>query len=198
MSDFDPLVTLIETGGEFEARTIVAVLEDAGIEAHVFVLGNLGLPQPLSPGARGIPVMVRQSRREFAERVLAESRELGASVDWESVDVGDEPPFPPRRRGLRSIMVLGSGVLLVAAAASMTAVGLGASQSSSARIFMITVAVAFVTLAISSGMREWRDARRDSHDRAHGPEGPGRQGQHDPHGARSRHGADDSASPPSH
>lgn len=145
MSDFDPLVPLVDAENEFEARTIIAVLEDAGFEARIFVLGNLGLPRGLAPGARGVPVMVRRSKLDEARVALAESRALGASVDWASVDVGDEMPRWPARGGwMRRLVRLGAVVLLVAIAATFVAVLFGATRSASVRIFTITCALAFV------------------------------------------------------
>lgn len=160
MTDFDPLVTLTEVSGEFEAGMIVAILEDAGIEAHIFVLGNLGLPMPLSPGARGIPVQVRQSQLEQARAALAESKEIGASVDWESVDVGEEPPFPPRRRTLRSLVRLAAIALFVGGAAAIVAGGLGADVSVASRTFAITCVIALVVAAVIEGRREWAGPAR--------------------------------------
>lgn|GEM_PF-1478474 len=162
MSDFDPLVTLVEVQSEFEARTIVAVLEDAGIEAFVFVLGNLGLPMPLSPGARGIPVQVRQSTLEQSRVVLAECRKVGASVDWDSVDVGDEPPFEPRRRPLRSLVRLAAIVVLTGGAAAGVTVAIGTTMSVTLRTFALSSLVTLIVMAFMAGTREWTDgSRRD-------------------------------------
>lgn len=165
MSDFDPLVTLMEANGEFEARMIVAVLEEAGIEAHVFVLGNLGLPMPLSPGSRGTPVQVRKSALEAARAALKENRELGASVDWDSVDVGAEPPFLPRRRSLRSFVRLAAMALLIGGAASAIAAVLGANMSVTARVFMISCVATLIVTAILEGMREWNSGDLGGSDR---------------------------------
>ncbi|MBX3354609.1 MAG: hypothetical protein KF724_02800 [Phycisphaeraceae bacterium] len=147
---------LLEAGGEFEARTIVAVLEDAGIEAHIFVLGNLGLPHSLTPGSTGIPVMVRQSSVEQAKAALEASKQLGASVDWDSVDVGPEPEFPPRRRRLKTVIAMGGIAILLAGGVALSAAMFGVTSSTASKIFVFTLAAAFVTAVISSALRELR------------------------------------------
>jgi len=155
MSDFDPLVTLVEVEGEFKAQTIAVVLESAGIEAHVFVLGNLGLPMPLSPGAKGIPVMVRRSQLERARTTLSESLEVGASVDWESVDVGEETVTLPARRGMAPALMRVVAIIGVSALAAGTALSvLGSSRSAAARVFMVTLIAAVATTAIVGLVRE--------------------------------------------
>lgn len=159
MSDFDPLVPFVDAQGEFEARTIVAVLEDAGIEGHVFVLGDLGLTTSISPGGRGVPVFVRRSMVDRARQVLAESREIGASVDWDSIDVGEEPPFPPRRRMMRSLVHAFAVMLLVGGAAATAMLLLGASAPVTTRAFFLTLAAAFVVMVIWAGVREWTGTR---------------------------------------
>ena len=123
----DPLVTVHEARNEFEARTVAAVLEAAGVPASVFVLANFGLPTPLSPGATGIAVQVHSSRLHAARAALEANRELGASVDWDSVDVGEaeaEQPWPLMAgrfarlaaRVLPALGVVALGLLLLIAA----------------------------------------------------------------------------------
>ncbi len=123
----DPLVTVHEARNEFEARTVAAVLEAAGVPASVFVLANFGLPTPLSPGATGIAVQVHSSRLHAARAALEANRELGASVDWDSVDVGEaeaEQPWPLMAgrfarlaaRVLPALGVVALGLLLLLAA----------------------------------------------------------------------------------
>lgn len=164
MTEFDPLVTLIEVATEFEARTIVAVLDDSGIEAHVFVLGNLGLPMSLSPGARGVPVQVRASALAAARTALEESLQRGASVDWDSVDVGDEPPFVPRRRTLRSLVRLGAVALLAGGAAAGVALSFGTGPSLTMRTFTITCLITLAVVAVISGLREWNQGLQHAAD----------------------------------
>jgi len=162
MSDFDPLVPFVDAQDEFEARTIIAVLEDADIEGHVFVLGNLGLPASISPGVRGVPVFVRRSMVDRARRVLAESREIGASVDWDSIDVGEEPEFPPRRRMFRSLLQGFALLLLIGGGVAVIMLLVGAGTSTTTRAFFLTFAAAFALMAIWSGVREWRSTRDEA------------------------------------
>jgi len=173
MNDFDPMETLMEAGSEFEARTIIAVLEDAGIEARIFVLGNLGLPHALTPGARGVPVHVRRSQLERARQALAESREVGASVDWESVDVGDEPPPPARRAPSRLMLARAAGVVLVAGIVTVVVARImGAKGSALSRSLVTVLGIAFLLIVISLAVREFVESR-DRSPRSDGPEGDG-------------------------
>lgn len=170
MSDFDPMVPFMNARDEFEARTIVAVLEDAGLEARIFVLGNLGLPHSMGPGVTGVPVHVRRSRVAQAQRVLDESREVGASVDWESVDIGDERPTPPRRAPsmgaiARSAMI----VLLAGFVTAIVAWWMNATAIVTSRAFGMALVSAFLLIVASAFIREWND--RDRGDEASTPDG---------------------------
>lgn len=160
MSDFDPMEPFMEASSEFEARTVIAVLEDAGIEANIFVLGNLGLPHALTPGAKGVPVYVRRSQRALAERALAESRQIGASVDWESVDFGDAPSPPMPRRAPRLWTIIGrSAVVAVAAGAvaSLVAWAMGASSVAATEAIATVIVLCFILMIASLGVRELLD-----------------------------------------
>ncbi len=167
MSDFDPMEPLMEARDEFEARTIVAVLEDAGIEARVFVLGNLGLAHSLTPGCAGVPVHVRRSRLAQARRALEASRELGASVDWDSVDVGDEVPSDARNRlTLRSVWWAGVIVLGAGAAAVVVATAMGATSVVASQAFGAALLGSFAIMATAAFLRDWHERRAESGDDA--------------------------------
>jgi len=87
------LVTVHEAAGEFEARTVVAVLEDAGIEAFVFPLANIPIPDPFRPGPLGrVPVQVAASDAERARAAIAAARDDAGRIDWDEVDVGEPTP----------------------------------------------------------------------------------------------------------
>lgn len=175
MSDFDPMVPLLEARSEFEARTIVAVLEDSGLEARVFVLGNLGLPHALTPGSGGIPVHVRRSRIAQAQRVIEASREVGASVDWESVDIGDEPPSAPGRAP--SLRVILRAAMVVIAAGVLTAIVafvIGAGPSVISRAFGIALVLSFLLIAIAALLREWTERHTGAAPRESGGAPPDR------------------------
>lgn len=94
------LVTVFTAATEFEAQAVAAVLEEAGVDAVAFPLSTngLGVGMSLASGALGVPVQVREEDVERAERALKENAFLAASVDWDSVDVGEEeggsPPLP--------------------------------------------------------------------------------------------------------
>ena len=95
--DPDELVVLKETRTEFEASTIAASLEDAGIPARVYT----GAANVILGGANVIDsakVMVRAADRERALAQLRSIKQDSVDIDWSEVDVGDtiDPPdaFP--------------------------------------------------------------------------------------------------------
>ena len=96
MSDQDPdeLVTLHVAANEFEARTIVAILEDREVKAVAFPtsLQTLGLDCAGVGMMSGIPVQVRFSDLERGRAALRANQFLADSVDWDAVDVGEEDP----------------------------------------------------------------------------------------------------------
>lgn len=96
-TDPDELVVLKETRTEFEASTIAASLEDAGIPARVYT----GAANVLLGGANIIDsakVMVRARDRERAAAQLRVIKQDSVDIDWSEVDVGEviDPPdaFP--------------------------------------------------------------------------------------------------------
>ncbi len=93
-SDPDALVTLYVASNEFEARTIVAILEDREIQAVAFPssLQTLGLDGAGAGMMSGIPVQVRSRDLERGKSALRANQFLADSVDWDAVDVGEEDP----------------------------------------------------------------------------------------------------------
>lgn len=94
--DGDPgrLVRLVNASTEFEARTIIAVLESYDIRAFAFAgtLPSFGFADPALGISKPVPVQVAAADLERAREALRDAKEVGASVDWDSVDVGEPEP----------------------------------------------------------------------------------------------------------
>jgi hypothetical protein len=99
------LVTVHVAASDFEAQTIAAVLRDGGVEAAVFgaALGAFGLTGSGSRLLGGVPVQVRAGDLDRAKGVLRANQYRADSVDWDSVDVGDEDDAA-RRLGARGLL----------------------------------------------------------------------------------------------
>jgi Putative prokaryotic signal transducing protein len=113
------LVTLTTAANEFEAGAIVAVLEEAGIDAVAFggsqMMGITDLP-----GLR-VQVQVRRADLERAEAALKQNVADSIDLDWNEVDLGavedDVPiahPHADRQRPHMPVIVR-LGFLLAAA-----------------------------------------------------------------------------------
>jgi hypothetical protein len=89
----DDLVTVLMCATEFEAATRVAVLNEAGIEAFSF--GGVQAALPLQAKFLQVPVQVRAGDFDRAKAVLEENTIVSASVDWDSVDVGEREDHLP-------------------------------------------------------------------------------------------------------
>jgi len=98
------LVTVHVATSDFEAQTIAAVLRDGGVDAAVFgaALGAFGLTGSGSRLLGGVPVQVRAGDLERAKGVLRANKYLADSVDWDSVDVGEEDDVA-RKLGSRGV-----------------------------------------------------------------------------------------------
>lgn len=112
----------MEASTEFEAQTIAAVLEDAGIKAQVFALGA-ALGMGMGPAFGRVLVQVGERDVEPARAALKDARFIGASVDWDSVDIDDSqaeverPALPARflaRLGFLVALSLAAGGVLTA------------------------------------------------------------------------------------
>ncbi|MHC4948272.1 MAG: putative signal transducing protein [Planctomycetota bacterium] len=111
----DDLATVATTRTEFEAHALVAVLEDAGIDAVAF--GAVRQSLPLDTKFTGVPVQVRRRDLERAHAALAERRETSRDLDWDGVDVGPGPaaePAGPRRMPALAIAGFVAAVVLAA------------------------------------------------------------------------------------
>ncbi len=96
--DPDELATLITTRHGFEAHVIVAVLQEAGIDARAFDAIQTSLP--LGGGFTGVPVQVRRGDLARAKEALKNNLSDSIDLDWEQVDVGervDRLPLTTRR-----------------------------------------------------------------------------------------------------
>lgn len=102
-NDDDParLVCLVEASTAFEAQTIIAVLADSDIRAFSFAAGPLGFAGSMSGIDARMPVQVAAADLDRARAALKEARLIGASIDWDSVDVGEPEPD---RGVLRSLL----------------------------------------------------------------------------------------------
>lgn len=119
------LATVVEAGSEFEAQTVVAVLADAGIEAHVFPLATIPIPNALRARPTGaMPVQVAAADLGRARAALAAAREAAANLDWDAVEVGDPPPdiaaSLARSRGSRRLRTLAFALIALAALIVLT------------------------------------------------------------------------------
>jgi hypothetical protein len=121
------LLTVVEASSEFEAQTIVAVLAEAGIEAAVFPLATIPIPDPLRNRPAGrMPVQVAAADLERARAALADAKDAAEQLDWNEVDVGDPPPevaaVLDRRRGPRRMRFLALVVLAIAVLLSLAVI----------------------------------------------------------------------------
>jgi hypothetical protein len=87
-SSEDDLVTLVVKPTEFEAKTLVAVLEEEGIKAVAF--GAASAVMPLGIRITPVPVQVRRADLDRAKAALQMNIADSVDLDWDEVDVG--PP----------------------------------------------------------------------------------------------------------
>jgi hypothetical protein len=101
------LVTLVVKSNEMEAGAVEAVLDEAGIKAHVF--GAIQGIAPLTGPNQGVPVQVRKADLERARGVLSQNVADSVDLDWDEVDVGQREDDVPiaHRTGLPLIVRLG-------------------------------------------------------------------------------------------
>lgn len=86
------LVTVHLATSDFEAQTVAAILRDREIDVAVFsaAIQAFGLDGTGNRMLGGIPVQVRAEDLERAKAALRSNKFLADSVDWDSVDVGEE------------------------------------------------------------------------------------------------------------
>jgi hypothetical protein len=108
----DDLVTLTTRPTEFEANTLVAVLQEAGIEAFAF-----GIPAltPLGMRIGGCPVQVRQADLDRAKRAISQNVADSVDIDWDEVDVGQREDNLPlsNRSGMPWLARVGATIVAV-------------------------------------------------------------------------------------
>jgi hypothetical protein len=118
--DPDQLTTITTATSEFSAQLLVAILNDAGIEAFAFAgtgttLG--GYWQSTNP-RWGVPIQVRRKDVEAAKTTLLANKRDSVDINWDMVDVGtpeedgsphNTPPLAARFAWLvaAAVMVLG-------------------------------------------------------------------------------------------
>jgi hypothetical protein len=124
-ADPESLVTLTSADDEFEANTIVAVLQDAGIDAVAFgaVRGSL----PLGGRLLRVPVQVRTADLERARAILQANIADSVDLEWDEIDIGrreDDLPLTARRQWpmlFQVGFVVAVAALAVAALAALAA-----------------------------------------------------------------------------
>ena len=120
----DDLVTLVVKSNEFAAGAVVAVLTEAGIDAIAFPAVNSLLP--MNDRLAGVPVQVRRSDLQRAQRALNQNVADSVDLDWDSVDIGQRLDNVPlsSRKGMPMLARIGFGVAVLAVLAMLlTAIG---------------------------------------------------------------------------
>jgi hypothetical protein len=85
------MVVLCEVPSEFQARSLVIVLEDAGIRAFTFGAGELPHVANLTTGkVRGVTVHVARRDEPAARALLNELPTRTGEIDWDAIEVGEE------------------------------------------------------------------------------------------------------------
>lgn len=117
-TDHEQLAVVRTTATVFEAQTLAAVLEDAGIEAIVLESDALGFPHDSSLPAGGGQVRVRGEDQARAAALLEANAAESTAVRWEDVDVGprddDLPLKEPGRTPIAARITFVIAVIVVA------------------------------------------------------------------------------------
>jgi hypothetical protein len=90
-AEHESTVVVASVRNAFEAETIAAALHERGIDARVFDAATTmawGMPMGESGGVK---VVVLEHELERARRALDDVRLESASIDWDAVDVGEDP-----------------------------------------------------------------------------------------------------------
>jgi len=123
IEDPNQLVTITTATSEFVAQILVAILDDAGIDAFTFgstgtALGVTG--QSTNP-RWGVPLQVRRRDVDAAKAALQANRRDSVDIDWDMVDVGtpaeegsphNTPPMAARVAWLIAAVVMVLGLFL--------------------------------------------------------------------------------------
>ena len=121
--DPDQLTTITTATSEFSAQLLVAILNDAGIEAFAFGSTGtaLGITGQSTNPRWGVPIQVRCKDIEAAKTTLLANKRDSVDIDWDMVDVGtpeedgsphNTPPLAARFAWLVAAAVMVLGLLL--------------------------------------------------------------------------------------
>jgi len=121
--DPDQLTTITTATSEFSAQLLVAILDDAGIEAFAFgsTGTTLGVTGQSTNPRWGVPIQVRRKDVEAAKTTLLANKRDSVDIDWDMVDVGtpeeegsphNTPPLAARFAWLVAAVVMVLGLLL--------------------------------------------------------------------------------------
>ena len=108
--DHGELQTVVTAKSEFEAHAVIAVLKEAGIEAHAF--GYVKQALPLDMKFTSVPVQVRATDLRRAKMELKQNISDSVDLDWDEIDVGereDDLPLSSERSmqfGVRVTLVV--------------------------------------------------------------------------------------------
>ncbi|MDP6986993.1 MAG: hypothetical protein QGG74_03005 [Phycisphaerales bacterium] len=121
--DPDQLVTITTATSEFVAHILVAILDDAGIDAFSFgsTGTTLGVTGQSTNPRWGVPIQVRRRDIDAAKATLQANRRDSVDIDWDMVDVGTSaeegaphhgPPLAARVAWLVAAAVMVLGLIL--------------------------------------------------------------------------------------
>lgn len=84
-------MVIAETRTAFEAETIAAALRERGVDARVFDTATTQAWGMAISGVSGVKVVVLEHEVEHARKAMEEVRVESASIDWDAVELGDDP-----------------------------------------------------------------------------------------------------------
>ncbi len=121
--DPDQLVTITSATSEFVAQILVAILDDAGIDAFAFgsTGTTLGVTGQSTNPRWGVPIQVRRRDVDAAKAALQANRRDSVDIDWDMVEVGtpaedgrphNTPPVAAKIAWLVAAAVMVLGLIL--------------------------------------------------------------------------------------
>lgn len=106
MSRSSEVAILTTAASEFEAGVIVAALREEGIEAHYFLGGlHYYMGSVASSLLSLVQVVVPNRDLQRAREILLAHRRESATIDWETVDVGEAEQITPKIRSHKAGML---------------------------------------------------------------------------------------------
>jgi hypothetical protein len=90
-ADQERTVVIAETRTAFEAETIAAALRERGVDARVLDTATTQAWGMAIGGVSGVKVVVLEHEVELARKAMEEVRVESASIDWDAVELGDDP-----------------------------------------------------------------------------------------------------------